>query len=151
MYLCGPGCRGNLHPKPSHPHRPLTSTNQPQKRKPFILKTLKRFLLWLYKKKFGEEEGAQMKQCIEETSSKGPSLLRMAGLDPRKLKADLKNKDAKIQIQVVKAPYLKLNAYSFSELGRLFFFEITTFFGQWERGKVASLFFFRFQHCFSML
>ena len=71
-----------------------------------------------------------MKQCIEETSSKGPSLLRMAGLDPRKLKADLKNKDAKIQIQVVKAPYLKLNAYSFSELGRLFFFEITTFFGQ---------------------
>lgn len=72
------------------------------------------FLLWLYKKKFGEEEGAQMKQCIEETSSKGPSLLRMAGLDPRKLKADLKNKDAKIQIQVVKATLTALLA-SFGE------------------------------------
>ena len=87
----------------------------PQKHKPFLFPPSTRFFLWLYKKKFGEEEGAQMKQCFEETSSKGPSLLHMAGLDPKKLKADLKNKDAKKQIQVVKATYLKLNASSVSQ------------------------------------
>ena len=81
-----------------------------------------------------------MKQCIEETSSKGPSLLRMAGLDPRKLKADLKNKDAKIQIQVVKAHCLKLNAYSFSELVAFYFGNHDIFRSMKKGGKVAKLF-----------
>eukprot|EP00438_Fugacium_kawagutii_P006972 Skav222787 [mRNA] locus=scaffold1254:87387:87971:+ [translate_table: standard] len=39
------------------------------------------FALWLYKKKFGNDQAAVMETCISQVTDKGTGLLRKAGLD----------------------------------------------------------------------
>lgn len=63
----------------------------------------KAFVLWLYKKKFGNDQAAAMETCISQVADKGAGLLRKAGLDVETLQDQLHGmKEAKPRTQMQK-------------------------------------------------
>lgn len=46
------------------------------------------FMMWLYKKKFGKDQGPVMEKCMTQISDKAPSLLHNAGFDLKELKEE---------------------------------------------------------------
>eukprot|EP00435_Cladocopium_sp_Y103_P021933 s2289_g5.t1 len=76
----------------------------------------KKFMMRLFKRKFGEEQGMALETCMSQLDEHGPSLLAQSKLDVKQVKQEFDTSDAKGKVKLIKATMTALIAQFGSDL-----------------------------------